>query len=371
MLIIFVLLLALFSGASPVTAGDGNPPMTIRYSRGFNFQRRGNCTLVNVKQPWPGAEKVFRYLLKPHGEPTPEDCADCQVVEVPVHRVVALSPTYLGFLERLGVIDRLVGFSNPALVHNRTVRAAALAGRLVAVGQGGALRVEKVLALEPELIFTYATGGFRDLHPKLLEAGLKVAVCGEYVESHPLGRAEWIKFIALFFGCEERAEKIFAEIEKSYLDLAGLTRKVSHRPTVITNIPRHGHWGISGGDSFVSRFIADAGGDYVWKDIKRNGAVPMAVELAFARGCEADYWFNTGIWKSLDEARRADPRFHGFKALEEGRLYNNNRRVNAAGGNDFWESGIIRPDLILADMIRILHPGLLPGHQLVYYRRLQ
>jgi iron complex transport system substrate-binding protein len=284
--------------------------------------------------------------------------------------VVALSPTYLGFLDRLGVIDKLVGFSNPAIVHNAAIRQAAAAGRLAAIGQGGALRVEKVLALEPELIFTYATGGFRDLHPKLLEAGLKVAVCGEYVEPHPLGRAEWIKFIALFFGREKRAARVFAAIEQSYLRLAARARTCGRRPSVITNIPRQGHWGVSGGNSFISRFISDAGGDYVWKDIKQSGAVPMAIETVFDRGRTAEFWLNTGTWHNLAEARRADPRFLAFKALQTGRLYNNDRRVNAAGGNDFWESGIIRPDLILADLIYIFHPELLPGHQLVYYRKL-
>jgi len=343
----------------------------IRYSRGFTVKQQDGVTLICVKRPWPGATSGFNYLLKPRGCKTPPGYDDFQVVDVPVHRIVALSPTYLAFIDRLKLTKELVGFSELSHIFTESVKKAAAQGEIVNVGRGNALQIETVLSLEPELIFTYATGGFRDLHPKLLEAGLKVAVCGEYVESHPLGRAEWIKFIGLFFEREAQAEQIFNAIEKRYLKLAALTRNVTYRPTVITNVPRNGYWGVSGGNSFVSRFLEDAGAEYIWRDLKKNGAVPMAVELVYDRGLNADFWLNTWVWTTLEQARQADPRYRTFKALQQGHLFNQNRRVNAKGGNDFWETGIIEPEVILADLIHIFHPELLPEHKFVYYQKLK
>ncbi len=368
---VICLLAAFFLLLLPWTGCRAAGKVHIRYSRNFQVSYRDGVTLITVSNPWRSAGVGFRYLLKPRGTATPAGYKGYQVVEVPVRRMVVLSPTYLAFIEQLGLVDRLKGFSNLSRVYSKTIRRAARAGKIRDVGQGSSLRVEDVLDLKPDIIFTYATGGFRDTHPKLLEAGLKVGVCAEYMESHPLGRAEWIKFFALFFNRSARAEHLFKALESRYLRLAALTSKVKKRPTVITNTPFNGRWYVAGGNSFIARFIQDAGGDYIWRDTARSGSTPMDIELVYNRGLNADFWLNTGIWTSLAQARSAAPRLTDFASLRAGNLFNNNKRVNAAGGNDFWESGIMRPDVILADLIRIMHPGLLPNHKLYYYRRLK
>ncbi len=345
--------------------------VTLRYARNFQVSFQDDLILVSVNNPWRGAGTGFSYLLKPRGKATPPGYDHYQVIDIPVRSMVALSSTYLAFIDRLGLTDRLVAVNDAARAHTPSIRRAARAGRIVSVGQGSALQVEKILELQPELIFTYATGGFRDVHPKLLEAGLHVAVCAEYMESHPLGRAEWIKFIALFFGREQEANRIFDRLEKRYLAMAALARGVARRPTVLTNTPYNGQWMVAGGDSFIARFLADAGGDYIWKDVVGQGSRPTDIELVYDRGREAEFWLNTGIWTSLEQAGSADPRLADFRSLAEGNLFNNNRRLNAAGGNDYWESGMVEPDVILADLIRILHPDLLPDHELYYYRKLR
>ncbi|HFQ82266.1 MAG TPA: ABC transporter substrate-binding protein [Desulfobacterales bacterium] len=368
---IICLLAAFFMVILPWTECRAAAEVHIRYSRNFKVKYKDGVTLITVSNPWRDAGVGFRYLLKRRGTPTPAGYKGYQVVEVPVRRMVLLSPTYLAFIEQLGLVDKLKGFSNLSRVYSKTIRQAAREGKIKNVGQGSNLRVEDILDLKPDIIFTYATGGFRDAHPKLLEAGLKVGVCAEYMESHPLGRAEWIKFFALFFNKGAEAERLFNALESRYLRLAALTRKVKKRPTVITNTPFSGHWYVAGGNSFVARFIQDAGGDYIWRDIHRSGSIPMDIELVYNRGLQAEFWLNTGVWTSLAQARNTAPRLVDFASLRAGRLFNNNRRLNAAGGNDFWESGIMRPDVILADIIRILHPKLLPHHQLYYYRQLK
>ncbi len=359
-------LLVFLSG--PARAGTA---MDIRYSKNFSLEPKDGCTLVTVRRPWPGAGTGFRYLLKPRGSVTPKGVVGCQVVEVPVRRSVVLSSTFVAFMEQLDAIDTLVGFGELQRLHSPTIHRAAAAGRIVEVGQGPNLHIETILDLQPEIIFTFASGGFYDVHPKLIEAEFKVAVCAEYMESHPLGRAEWIKFFALFLGKEKKAMALFSALEQRYLHLAAMADKVTMRPSVVTNTPFQGRWHVAGGQSYVGRFLADAGAEYIWADTSHTGAIPMDIELVYERGVEAKYWLNTGIWQSLNDAKQSDPRLGGFKALKAKNLYNNNRRVNKAGGNDFWESGMMAPDVILADLIRIFHPELLPEHELYYYQRLK
>jgi iron complex transport system substrate-binding protein len=356
-------------------ASSGEHTVTIRYAKGFSVAPGNGYTLVKVNNPWPGAKVSFCYILKEKGNSTSDDLADkyenCQVVAVPVERLVALSSTHLAFLDALNLVDRLVGFSSPQRIFTPSVRQANEQGQITGVGIGSSLRVESVLELAPDLILTFGIGSFRDAHPKLIEAGLKVAITGGYMESHPLGRAEWIKFMALFFAREEEAEKLFSEIEARYLKLAKLTAAVENRPTVLGNTPFNGRWHVAKGGSYLGQYFYDSGADYIWHDLRGTGSIPMDIEMVYERGMDAEYWLNNGIWTSLSQARRSVPRMLDLSALQTGKLYNRDKRVADNGANDYWESGVIKPDVVLADLIRIFHPQLLPDHELVYYRKLQ
>lgn len=350
---------------------SGGEQLSIDYAKGFSVKYIKDATLVTVTNPWPGAKITFKYLLKKKASPTPTGYDEYQVVEVPVQRTIALSTTFLAFLEKLDLLDTLVGFSDLSPVHSHAVLQAAKKNNTLETGEGPNLQVETVLDLDPDIVFTFATGSFRDAHPKLIEAGLDVAVIGEYMESHPLGRAEWIKFLALFYNKDKEAAKAFDKLEDRYLSLAATTATLQHRPTVISGVPFSGLWYVAGGNSFVARLLKDAGGDYVWKETGHTGSQPMDIELVYERGIDADFWLNTGIWATLQQAREADPRFLEFRSLQQENLYNNNKRIKRRGGNDYWESGIMAPDVILADLIHILHPQLLPEHTLFYYTHLK
>lgn len=345
--------------------------VTIKYAEGFEIETMGEFSLVTVKRPWTGTKATFTYLLKPRGKATPEKYMHLQVIEVPVQKFIGLSSTQVAFIEQLDVVDQLVGFSDVHTLHSNKIRNAGKNNSIREVGRVGNLQLETILDLDPDIVFTFATGSYRDAHPKLLEAGLNVCIVGSYLESHPLGRAEWLKFFAIFFGKEREAEKIFNALEARYLALTEKTKNLQHRPTVITGSPFSGRWFIAGGNSFVGRFLHDAGGDYIFKETTYTGSRPMDIELVYERGLSSDFWLNPGTWSTLEQVTQSDPRFSTFLSLKNKRLYNNNKRINAEGGNDYWESGIMAPDEILADIMTILHPDLLADHQLKYFTHLQ
>ena len=98
--------------------------------------------------------------------------------------------------------------------------------------------------------------------------------------------------------------------------------------------------------------------------------MPTGIENVFVKALAADYWLNTGSAGSGIEIISIDPRLAELKCFRNGNLYNNNKRINSDGGNDYWEGGALNPHIILNDIAAILHPRLFPGRELVYYKKL-
>lgn len=356
--------------------GAGDPPEKggggLRYAKVFSIISGRNATQITVHNPWQGARKDFHYLLVPRDRPRDRPAGgDTQTVAVPLRRAVTLTTTNIRHLEDIGVLDDLVGVGAGRYICSPAVRARLAAGRLRDVGDDMHLDLEALVALRPDLLFTYVVGGSSDGGlAKLAEAGLPAAVEGSYMEETPLGRAEWIKFTAAFFGKSAAADSIFAEIDSSYRALAALGARAARKPTVVVGAPFGGAWWVPGGRSYVARLLADAGADYPWAGDTTRGSLNLDLEAVLAKAGGAEIWLNGGEWKDLPDARAQDDRYALFRAFREGNVWNNDRIRCADGGRDFFETGASRPDWVLADLIAILHPELLPGHALRWYRRL-
>ncbi len=345
--------------------------ISINHAQGFVVEYHQNYKVVTVKNPWHSAKTKFQYVLVQCGTPVPEGFPKNQVIQVPVNKVVSLSTTHLPHLDKLGLVDKLVAVSNIKQVNTSSVVEKIKAGKVAEVGNGASVNVERILELDPDLVTTFGTGTQTDNYPKLLEAGLKVAVNAEYMETSPLGRAEWLKFTALFFNQEAKAEKVFGDIEKKYQAVASRARAAKNNPTVFTGFNFKGTWYTPTGNSYVAKYLADAGAKYLWNNYKSYGNLPLSFETVFEQAATADYWVNQSQnWLSLQQVVAEDNRYADFKALKNRKVFNNNARVNESGGNDYWEGGISNPDLVLSDLIKIFHPELLPEHKFVYYRQI-
>ena len=344
--------------------------VSINHATGFSVEYQNNYKVVTVKNPWREAKTGFKYVLVQCGTPAPKGFKETEVITVPINTVASLSTTHLPHLAKLGVVDKLVGVSNPKTVNTPEVVEKIKAGQIAELGNNN-INVERLLELNPDLITTYGTGNPQtDSHGKLLEAGLKVAINAEYMETSPLGRAEWLKFTALFFNREGVAEKEFSEIAKKYQDIAAKVQSIKKRPTVFTGFNFKGTWYTPGCKSYVARYLADAGADYLCAE-NSSGSTPLSFEDVFERAATADYWLNVSqSWQNLQDVVTEDSRYGDFQAVKKGNVYNNNVRLNENGGNDYWESGISNPDLILADLIKIFHPEVLPNHKLFFYQKL-
>ncbi len=341
----------------------------VTHADGFTVDYFNNYKVVTVAAPWLGAEDSATYLLVQCGTPTPEGFDDAVTIGVPINSFVSMSTTYLPYLDTFGKLDTLVGVDFGSFAYNPTVQEMLAASELVELGSGATVNVEAALELDPDVIMTSASGSADfDTHPKLEEVGLTVVLNADYLDVTPLGRAEWGKFIAVFYNEEAQAEAMFNDIVTEYEALTELTADLTERPTVFANTPYEGTWYMPGGQSYTAQLFDVAGADYLWGEDESTSTLFLDFESVFDQAAEGDYWLNLGFVFSLADLQTTDERFADFAAFQNGTVYNYDLRTNEFGGNDFFESAAANPQLVLADLIKIFHPDLLPDHELVYYR---
>jgi len=344
----------------------------LRHAKAFTVEYHDTYKLVTVLQPWRDADITFSYILVQRGTMPPADTGNAQVIEIPIQTAASLSTTHLPYWDELGQLDTLVAVGNSIYINNPKVLDRLRNKTIEAVGNGPDVNVEVLLALQPEIITTTALGNSKkDDYQLLLDKGFHVVIISDFMEETPLGRAEWVKFIALFTNQEAKAEEVFAGIEGRYQKIQKLAQDAKGCPTVLLGYEINGTWHMPGGKSYQATYIREAGGCYLWADDKTTGRIPLSFEEVYAKAADAEYWFNqSSSWLTAADVLKADQRYGKFNAFVQGNTYNNNARVNPTGGNDYNESGHANPDLVLADLIAILHPELLPDHSLIYYRRL-
>lgn len=334
--------------------------------------------VVTVTDAFDAAEP-FTYVLVQCGTPVP-DSADfptgTQFIEVPAGDFIAMSTTQLPHLIELDLLDHLVGLSSFQYVNSAEVRALIDSGKLIEIGEGAEVNVELVLEAEPDIVMTFGYDPASDAHPVLMEAGIFTALNAEWREATPLGRAEWIKYTALFYNAEARAEAIYMGIVTAYDEARQLAASVpeAERPVVLWNTfsSYTEAWSIPGADTYVGRLIADAGGIVALAEEAPGDTARVGFEVVYAGAQDADLWVTNALGiMTLDALLAEDSRYADFAAVQNGVVWNNNLDVNENGGNNYWQLGVTNPHLILQDLVAIFHPDLLPDHQLHFYRRLE
>jgi iron complex transport system substrate-binding protein len=353
-----------------IAAQDGTPRAIVAYGAGFSIDYRQGCKVISVKRPWPGASRGFTYVLYKRGTQKPSGIKADGFFETPLRRVVTFSTTYIPQIVAVGEADSIVGVDSAAYVNTPELRSRIESGATVETTRNWAPNIELLISLSPDAVFTYGMGNEWDNHPKMEEAGLPIVISGEWNEAEPLARAEWIKFIAAFYDKEDVASAYFDEVAKEYLHVRTLA-SAKERPSVLVNGPFQGLWTIPGGKSFMARFIADAGGSYLWADDKSSGGMTLSIEAVYVRALKADIWLNPAkTAKSRADITALDPRFASLPVVAAGGVWNNNLRMSPGGGNDYFESAILHPDKVLTDLVKIFHPTLLMDRPFTFYQKI-
>lgn len=370
--ILFTLVIA-FSGCNQnknaKTIGDRNSAdsMNIKYAKGFKVISSANYKLVDITDPSGESDMHYKYALVNRGSNKEGIPADYQIIEIPVRSVICMTTLQLSNFIKLNALDKVVGITSTRFLFNEQMNRQLKEGKTRKIGIEGEFDNEVILALNPDIILVspFKKGGYdaiRNLNIPL------ISFLG-YKESSPLGQAEWIKFIAMLLGIEEQANKQFDDIENKYNKLKALSDSVSERPTVLSGELHSGNWYVVGGNSYLAQLFRDAGADYFMKNDNESGGFYVDFETVYSQGANTDYWrmvnSHDGTF-TYDALKQSDARYADFKAFKDKKLIYCNLREKP-----FYENTPVEPEVVLADLIKIFHPSLLPKYVPVYYELLK
>jgi iron complex transport system substrate-binding protein len=354
-------------------ADHENFQIEVRYARGFSIEDHIQYKLIHIYNPWENITgKSITYLLYPKESALPLSVKYDVAIPVPVRRVICTSTTHIAMIGALEEKETITGISGKQYINDPFIRSGIERGEIPDIGYEQSINFEMILTIKPDVIFMYGvTGEVTAIISRLASLGIPVVLNAEYLENNPLARTEWIKFMSCFYDKLDKGIDFFGQQEKAYLQLKNSIANVPYRPSVLAGLPWKNTWWVPGGKSHTAVLINDAGGRYIWENDSSEEALPLDIEAVYNHARQADIWINTGSAESLADLVNTDPRLQLFKPFRDSSIYNNNARLNPSGGNDYWESGVIYPYIILKDLISIFHPEILPEQILVYYKRLK
>ena len=358
-----LVVVALLSACSNKEAvRDTEPIYTPRYAQGFAIERDKTSgeLLLCVKNPWQGAENIIYY--------------NTINTQKPIERIVTMSSSYVAMLDAVGCAERIVGISGCRFISTPSARKAIEEGKIAEVGYDSAFDLERIKSLNADVVLLYGVAGdAKFVTNKLDELSIPYIYIGDYLEECPLGKAEWVVALSYLCGVEELGKEFFKGVEERYIALCNREYDTPYRPQVMLNLPYRDTWFMPPYNSYMVRLIRDAGGRCLFPyniDETSTVSMPISLEEAMWLVTRADFWLNLGQISSLEELKATVPHLADVEVVRWGNIYNNTKRTNPSRGSDFWESGAVRPDLILNDLVQILHYEE-EEDSLYYYKKLR
>ncbi|RYX92189.1 MAG: ABC transporter substrate-binding protein [Comamonadaceae bacterium] len=313
--------------------------------------------------PGVSTAETLEYLFVQCGTPVPAHGPFVQVVQVPIQRLVTGNSAMLGALDELGLVDRLYGAESTRSTTVPAVRERVAKGLVHDMWGYGHASIEPVMSVQADVYLSfYSAYPQGNMHPRLWELGVGAIPQADHHEPHPLGRAEWLKLLALLTNREQSANDQFARIEADYDRLVARTRDLPLRTPVMAGFAAgRDSFEVFGGGNQRAQLIHDAGGRYVLDDEARTSSLLYrSFENVYARGSDAPVWLGTLGGQPSVEALVATNALHGwFRAAKTHQVHAWDRGYTGAWSFPFQDQGMTRPHIQLAEAIDALHPGLL------------
>ena len=364
--------LLLFSCEEKQVEDQQKIPVPLDFATGFKLYQGEGFWEIEVSKGYTGSSETYRYLVLDSGVNLNSSGYDA-VVQLPIDAVVLTSTTQVPHLDALDQTDVLMGFPQTDLISSPRARARIAAGKVKELGAGPSANPELVLELQPDWIMISTLGEDLRYLEVFKQAGIPALINGEYVEQNPLGRAEWIKFTGLLLGKYKEALAQFEQIKKDYNEATSLASSIPEKdkPRVLSGVMYQDIWYAPGGDSWAAQLLEKAGGSYVFGKEGASGSLQLNYEVVLDQGTTAPVWIGAADFASLEEMGKIEPRYQAFAAWKAGEVYTYTAKKGETGGLEYFELGYLRPDLILKDLIKILHPELLPGYEPYFYQKLK
>lgn len=380
-LILLVIFSSFFACKQDKGVSRKRPPQNVKeirlkYAKGFSVAKNDNYTVLKVTKPWPNADKPFKYALINQEDSASDDIMAYLnetfdgVVILPLKKIVTTSTTHLPALELLNKEETIVGFPGTNYISSETIRSLVDSGNIRELGKNESLNTEVVLELNPDLLVGFGIDGGNPSLETIKNSGIPVIFNGDWVESSPLAKAEWIKFFGVLFDKEKAADSIFNHIEASYLEAKKIAHEATTKPSVLSGAMHGDVWYLPNGTSTEAQLLKDANVNYLWSDTEGSGSLKLNFESVFVKGKHADIWFNPSIYSSMESLKNSNENHALFDAFANKSIFTFTKTIGATGGVLYYELGMTRPDLVLKDIIKICHPELLEDYTPFFYKPL-
>ncbi|PKO98247.1 MAG: iron ABC transporter substrate-binding protein [Bacteroidetes bacterium HGW-Bacteroidetes-8] len=364
---LFALLQTIIFCSGP-SVSDDVTTLGNEYAKYFSItNEESGSTYLIINESWSGNGDISRYKLVPRDERGSREYSRYEI-PVPLKSVVCMSTSHISYISAIGEESSVVAVSGAQYITNPKINSGLAAGMIKDIGFETSINYEMLLQLSPDVVFTYGISGENNIYiDKIRELGIKVIVVGDYMEEHPLGKLEYLNFFGTLFSKAAHSDSIFNAIKRRYNSKRELVRDITERPKVLLNAPWKDIWYIPGVNSYMSHLIKDAGGEIILSKEGDNPSNPNSLEEVYMEAENADFWLNPNFYTSLYQLETGNPLFKRLPVFVKGRVFNNTKRNTSRGGSDFWETGVIEPDVILNDLINILHPTRGDSCELKYY----
>ena len=338
----------------------------LHYAEGFKVTCYSDYTLVEVRDPWNFGRNLQRYILVDRDKETPPDLPSGTLIRVPVRRIAVTTAVHCAALTELGVIQDIIGVCEPRFINSPTIRAQLAGGLIADLGESVSPNVEKMIALGVEVLLAspFQNAGYGAVE----KTGIPIIECADYMETMPLGRAEWIRFFGLLTNKTALADSLFHATETHYLALKNAVATITPRPILLTEKKYGSSWYVPSGQSYMARLYHDAGADYVFSYLSGSGGTPLSFETVLDKAIHADYWlfnYNRDTELTYQALASEYALYAHFDAFKKQRVYGCN-----TGTSLFYEEVPMHPDYLLRELIAIFHPEQTTDYQLKYFHRL-
>lgn len=290
--------------------------------------------------------------------------------KLPYQRVMLLNASLVGYIAELGLESKIIGISSPEYVFSPKINNLIEKGSVQNIGNEQKYDIEKIIAAKPDAVFTNYISSFDNTYNLLRKNGIEIIFLDEYVEQNPLKKAEYLLVFGNLLGEEQKAVQRIYRISATYDSLKNIAKSATENPKVLANEMYGNQWFLPGGKTGLAQIIKDANATYVNADNTDSKAVPLSLEEVIAKSEDAKVWVNVGNHRAKKELLQINPNYAHMPVYQSGRLYTVSGRERGRA-NDFFESGVVRADLLLKDYIRIFHPALLPDYELTYLKELK
>ncbi len=337
-------------------------PIALSHATLLSMEHTDSFTLVTVKDPWHKGKTLATYILVPRTSALPHHIPEGTLVRTPIQRAALTTSVHVALLAELGVQNSIAGITDAEFVVSPQVKTllSTQGGHIRPMGSSMQPNAELIRAAHCDAVFI---SPFENAGSGPLERlGMPIIACADYMETSPLGRAEWMRFYGMLFGCSERADSLFNQVKTDYETLAQKVKDCRERkPSVICDRQTGATWYQPGGASTMGQMLADAGAQYIWAERKEAGSLPLDMENVFARGRNADIWLikygaNTPL--SYPALANDNPRYCNFRAWKKRHIWTCNTLLTP-----FYEETPFHPERLLQNLAGIFHPSLVPPSQ--------